>query len=110
MVFAKMPHGKPGSTRQNEGRRAPQADIGTWRTATIDTKRRNGCPVRLFGDVRRQCPPQKKQQRPTQSAGLRSSGTTSNRGLKKVTVGPAVRSWKLLQVNGQQFAAEAVES
>ena len=69
-----------------------------------------GLPCAYLATCGGSAPPKKKQQRPTPSAGLRSSGTTSNRGLKKVTVGPAVRSWKLLQVNGQQFAAEAVES
>ena len=52
-VFAKMPHGRTGSTRQVGGCGAPIADIGQWRTATIDTKRRKVLPVRLFGDGQR---------------------------------------------------------
>ena len=35
--------------RQVGGCGAPLADIGTCRTATIDTKRRKEFPVRLFG-------------------------------------------------------------
>jgi hypothetical protein len=34
---------------QNGACGAPCADIGLWRTATIDTKHREGAPVRLFG-------------------------------------------------------------
>ena len=34
---------------QNGSCGAPCADIGLWRTATIDTKHREGAPVRLFG-------------------------------------------------------------
>ena len=52
-VFAKMPHGRAGPTRQVGGCGAPIADIGQWRTATIDTKRRKVLPVRLFGDGQR---------------------------------------------------------
>ena len=38
---------------------APQPSTQSVGTG-VPTKRRNGCPVRLFGDVRRQCPPKKK--------------------------------------------------
>ena len=53
LVFAKMPHGNACSVHCAHGRGAPCADLGLWRTATIDTKRRKGVPVRLFGGGQR---------------------------------------------------------
>ena len=38
-----MPHGRAGPTRQVGGCGAPSADIGPWRTATIDTSFRSAC-------------------------------------------------------------------
>ena len=50
-LFAKQPHICPPMGMQNAPSGAPRADIGQWRTATIDTTRTRPLPVRLFGEI-----------------------------------------------------------